>query len=179
MIVAEKTNLLNNQISFDERAKELAEEEREAFDNKAREKKSPFKSFYQINKKNSGCLRKCLDDNPKALSILLFLCEHMDNYNAVMCSYAVFSEVLKISNATITRAIKYLKDNGFIYVYKSGTSNVYVMNNNLVWNSWGTNVQYCKFPANIVLSSSEQESIDIKIRQNKQKLIFTEEHGSL
>ena len=62
-----------------------------------------------------------------------------------------------MSGRTISRAIKYLKDNGFLYIYKSGTSNVYVANKNLVWNSWGNNREYCEFPANIVLSKSEQE----------------------
>ena len=40
---------------------------------------------------------------------------------------------------------------------KTGTSNVYVANKDLVWNSWGNNIDYCEFPANIVLSRSEQE----------------------
>lgn len=62
-----------------------------------------------------------------------------------------------MSKATIQRSIKYLKDNGFVYIYKTGTSNVYVANKDLVWNSWGNNIDYCEFPANIVLSRSEQE----------------------
>ena len=63
----------------------------------------------------------------------------MDNYNAVICSYQVFQEALGMSGRTVSRAIKYLKDNGFIYIYKSGSSNVYIANKNLVWRSWGTN----------------------------------------
>ena len=62
-----------------------------------------------------------------------------------------------MGQATVARSIKYLKENGFLYVYKTGTSNVYVANKDLVWNSWGNNVEYCEFPANIVLSASEQE----------------------
>ena len=81
----------------------------------------------------------------------------MDKYNAVVCSYKVFQEALGMGQATVARSIKYLKENGFLYVYKTGTSNVYVANKDLVWNSWGNNVEYCEFPANIVLSASEQE----------------------
>ena len=179
MIVAEKDDLMHNQISFERRAKELEEEKREEQADLIRQRNSPFDTFYQVNKKNSAHLRKCLEENPQALKILLFLFDHMDHYNAVMCSYTVFSEVLGISSATITRSIKYLKDNGFIYIYKSGTSNVYVANNDLAWNSWGTNVKYCKFPTNIVLSSSEQENmdVDVEIKPVKQRIIKTEVKG--
>lgn len=119
-------------------------------------KKSPFRRFYQVNKDNSPVLRKCLEENPTALKLLFFIFDHMDEYNAVMCSYAVFQECLGISKPTITRSIRYLKANCLIYVYKSGTSNVYVANKHLVWRSWGNNWEYSKFPANIVLTSSEQ-----------------------
>ena len=93
------------------------------------ERKSPFSRFYQINKDNSDYLRSCLDENPKALKLLLFIFDHMDKYNAVICSYKVFQETLGMGQATVARCVKYLKDHGFLYVYKTGTSNVYVANN--------------------------------------------------
>ena len=130
------------------------------------EKKSPFSRFYQINKDNSDYLRSCLDENPKALKLLLFIFDHMDKYNAVICSYKVFQETLGMGQATVARCVKYLKDHGFLYVYKTGTSNVYVANKNLVWNSWGNNVEYCEFPANIILSASEQEE-RVKVRDKR------------
>ena len=80
----------------------------------------------------------------------------MDKYNAVVCSYKVFQEALGIGQATVARSVKYLKDNGFLYIYKSGTSNVYVANKNLVWNSWKQS-RILRISANIVLSKSEQE----------------------
>lgn len=98
-----------------------------------------------------------LDKNPKAFKILLFLLDHMDKYNAVMCSYTVIQEALGMGRTTASTAVKLLKEHGFIAVLKSGTSNVYVVNNDLAWNSWGNNVQYCEFPANVIISASEQE----------------------
>jgi hypothetical protein len=93
----------------------------------------------------------------------------MDSYNAVMCSYRVFEEVLNLSKQTITRSIKILKDNGFIAIYKSGTSNVYIVNDNLAWSSWGNNKKYCKFPTNVILSYSENERLNeikpVKLKQ--------------
>lgn len=146
-----------NEISFEQRLNDIKELEKEEERQLKNIHKSPFSRFYQVNKDNSDYLRSCLKENPKALELLFFIFDHMDKYNAVICSYKVFQEALGMSKATVQRAIRYLKENGFLYVYKSGTSNVYVANKNLVWNSWGNNVEYCEFPANIVLSKSEQE----------------------
>jgi hypothetical protein len=146
-----------NEISFEQRARDLATAEREEQTALANSRKSPFSRFYQVNKDNSAYLRSCLKENPKALEVLFFIFDHMDKYNAVVCSYKVFQEALGMSKATIQRSVAYLKEHGFLYVYKTGASNVYVANKELVWNSWGNNVQYCEFPANVVLSASEQE----------------------
>ena len=80
-----------------------------------------------------------------------------------------------MGQATVARSIKYLKEHGFIYVYKTGTSNVYVANKDLVWNSWGSNVEYCEFPANIVLSKSEQEERTNKVHDKKLQTVQTSE----
>lgn len=162
-----------NQKSFEERKEELEKQKKEEEEQKKRERQSPFKSFYQVNKANSEHLRICLKENPKALELLLFLFEKMDNYNAVMCSYKVFEEVLGVSRQTASKAVAYLKEKGFVYIYKSGTSNVYVANNNLVWNSWGTNMKYCQFPANVVLSSSEQEEQDKRMGKRYKTIRIT------
>lgn len=167
MNVGAQTDLRHNQVSFEQRAAELEEQNRRIALEKKVEQSSPFSHFYQGNKSNARFLRSCLRENPKACELLLFLCEHMDQYNAVMCSHMVFQEVLGISRTTAFRCVNYLKDHGFIHVYKSGTSNVYVANDNLVWNSWGNNRKYCEFPANIVLSASEQEGMKVKDKKIK------------
>lgn len=154
-VVAEPKNL--NEVSFEQRARDLKAQEEQEQEELKRQRKSPFSRFYQVNKDNSEYLRSCLKENPKALELLFFVFDHMDKYNAVVCSYKVFQEVLGMSKATIQRSVAYLKEHGFLYVYKTGTSNVYVANKDLVWNSWGNNVEYCEFPANIILSASEQE----------------------
>lgn len=154
-VVAEPTKL--NEVSFEQRERDLRAQERAEQEELKRERKSPFKAFYQVNKDHSEDLMWLVKTNPNAYRILLFLFDHMDKYNAVMCSYQVFQESLEISRATASRAVKLLKDKGFIAIMKSGTSNVYIANPDLVWNSWGNNMQYCEFPANVILSASEQE----------------------
>lgn len=146
-----------NEVSFEQRARDLAEQEREEQKALANSRKSPFRAFYQVNKEHSEDMQWLLDKNPKAFKILLFLLDNMDKYNAVMCSYTVIQEALGMGRTTASTAVKLLKEHGFIAVLKSGTSNVYVVNNDLAWNSWGNNVQYCEFPANVIISASEQE----------------------
>lgn len=154
-VASESKNI--NEVSFEQRARDLKAQEQVEQEELKKQKKSPFSSFYQINKKHSENLMWLVSANPNAYRILLFLLDHMDKYNAVMCSYVVIQEALNMSRATASRAVKLLKERGFIAILKSGTSNVYVVNNDLAWNSWGNNVQYCEFPANVIISATEQE----------------------
>ncbi|WP_298493779.1 replication/maintenance protein RepL [uncultured Lactobacillus sp.] len=164
LIVGPETTM--HQESFADRSRQLEQEKKAEAEiikkEKEDAKKSPFEKFYQVNQANSKYLTKLAVEQPKALAILLFVIENMDGYNALMASYKVFQEKFDISRTTASNCIKYLKEHGFLYVYKSGTSNVYVVNNTLVWKSWGKNTKYCKFPANIILSESEQEKDDLK-----------------
>lgn len=164
VLVGEESTV--RQESFEGRARLLAQmnarEEKDAEERREKAKKSPFDRFYQVNTENNKFLTELATKQPKALAILLFIFEHMDNYNALMASHRVFEEQFGLSLSTVKRCIRYLKEHGYIYIYKSGASNVYVVNNNLVWKSYGKNAKYCKFPANIILSSSEQERDEVE-----------------
>lgn len=118
----------------------------------------PFGDYFQVSKENAIFIEKLASANPHALKILLFILRKMDRYNALVCSYKVFEEYFNISKRTVTRAISHLKKHGFIYVKKSGSSNVYyIVNSQLAWSSWTNNLKYCEFPANVILTYSEQE----------------------
>jgi DNA-binding transcriptional ArsR family regulator len=146
-----------NSITFPERLKELINLDRVNESEAKREKDSPFSRWTQYNNERTREMMWLALKYPKAHAILLFLVDQMDNYNAVMCSYQVLQEVLEVSKATVQRNIQVLKDNGYIAVLKSGTSNVYAINDTVYWKSWGNNLKYSKFPANIVLALTEQE----------------------
>ena len=87
-----------------------------------------------------------------------------------------------ISRATVSRAIKILRDGGFIYVYKSGTSNVYVVNPDLAWKTYGKNRRFCEFPATVVLDYDEQELTETrknyKSRMNRNVIALNDEEGN-
>lgn len=125
-------------------------------------RKSNFKQFYQINSAEASKFTQLIAKEPKAAAILNFMFELMDKTNALMCSHKVLQKRFDISESTVKRAIKILRDGGFIHVYKSGSSNVYVVNPNLAWKTYGKNAKYCDFPATIVLDYDEQEVKELR-----------------
>lgn len=158
-IVASNTrDILNpNTVTFDERSFQLQEEEMAAEEARKRAKNSPFSRWTQFNNEHTKELIWLAVKHPKAHAILYFLVDQMDDYNAVMCSSKVIEEVLGVSRQTVSKYIKILKENGFIAILKSGASNIYAINDKVYWKSWGNNKRYSKFPANVVLTLSEQE----------------------
>ena len=128
-------------------------------------KKSGFRNFTMLNNDNLEYLT-LLADNPSAMKLYLFIVKNMNNYNALMASYQIFEDALGYKKSTIAKAIKDLKDLNLLYIYKSGSSNVYVLNDDLVWRSYGNNRKYCKFPANVMLAASEQDD-EVKEKLDK------------
>lgn len=161
-------NLQNNDCTFEQRQRDIAFQE--AQEAKAREiaKHSPFEKFVQVSLDPNSCKarRKLMLECPSAYAIFDFLTEKADGYNAVMCSTIVLGEALGLSQPTVFRALKKLREVGFIEQKKSGTSNVYLLNKQLVWKSWGNNYKYAEFGANIIISESEQEKPTKSRRMN-------------
>lgn len=166
--VSNEKNILNpNSVTFDERKKELEENQIKEKELREKLKKSPYNNFVQFNRDMYKAEDWLMSKSPIAYRIFKFLINNMDGHNAVICSYKVIQEYFGISQVTVSRAIKLLKDKKYIDVYKSGTSNVYAINKQIVWNSWGTNFNYAKFGANIVISEKEQENLIIKNKVNQ------------
>lgn len=113
------------------------------------------KDFIQLYRSHIDDIARLVKDNAKAYDLFLLLLKHMDGSNALCVSRTALSELLECTEKTVSRAIKYLKDNGWICVLKSGTSNVYIVNPDVAWTSYGNQKKYCKFQANVLLSSSE------------------------
>lgn len=169
--VSSERNILEpNLLSFDERKQQLEKEDEAKKKAEENAKKSPYKDFVQVNKDYYKAEDWLMAKSPVAYRIFRFLVNGMDGYNAVVCSYQVLQETFNISQVTVARAIKILKDKKYVDVHKSGTSNVYSINKNIVWNSWGTNYKYAKFGANIIISENEQ-SLKSKTKTVKQREI--------
>ena len=143
-----------------------------------RKKKSPFVKWTQQNNDEEAQEARfwLMKESSDAYCIMDFLASNMDRYNAVICSYKVIQEKLGYSQSTVARAIKLLKEHNYIDVKKTGTSNIYMINKQLYWNSWGTNYAYAEFGANIIISASEQdkdtqERIKLEIQKRQEVVI--------
>lgn len=151
--------LQNNDCTFEQRQADIALAEKQEAKRRKEEKDSPYDDFSQMNL-NVDCgkaRRQLIMTNPSAYAIFDFLMEKADRYNAVMCSGRVIQEALGLSEATVFRSINMLKEKKFISIKKSGKANVYLLNKQLVWKSWGKNFRYAEFGAKIILAESEQE----------------------
>lgn len=113
------------------------------------------KDFIQLYRDHVDDVARLARENGRAYDLFMLLIKHMDGTNALCVSYQALTELLDISDSTLKRSIKYLKDNGWVCVLKSGTSNVYIVNPDVAWTSYSNQKQYCKFRANVLLASSE------------------------
>lgn len=132
--------------------KEVEEKER-----KKQERERKNNNFVMIYREHMPEIRWLMQKNGTACSILNFIMEHMDSKNALVCSAQVFMDYFEVSRSTITRCIKLLKDSGFIDVLRSGSSNIYVVNQEVAWTSWKNQKKYCKFEGNVLISATENK----------------------
>ena len=86
----------------------------------------------------------------------------MDNRNALACSYAVFEDYFGKSRSTVYRAVKLLEENGFLNVLKMGTSNVYVVNEDLAWTDGNDKKKFAKYDGKILVSKRKTRTLNTK-----------------
>lgn len=146
MSLKEKADYEMNQIKMKHEAEKAKKQHEE--DKKNRD-------FVQVYRNHIEQIADLGAKNATALKLLLFFIKHMDGTNALVVSNVTLQEILGYSKPTICKAIKYLKDNGWLCVLKSGTANVYIVNPEVAWTSYEYQKQYCKFNATVFLSQSE------------------------
>lgn len=132
-------------------------------DQKAEEEKKNRNFFMMFKQHGSPAVRKMIRLNGIAAELFLFIAENMDKSNALVGSGKAFAAALGTSEASISRALKVLDEEGYIARFKSGGSNVIVANPDLVWNSWATGKEACLFSnAKVLISKGEQDSTLIR-----------------
>lgn len=114
-------------------------------------------NFIMLFRNELGALVELQKKDPKAGALFMFFLEHMDQENALIVSVETISEMLEWGVATVYRQIKILKDKQLINVGKTGTSNIYFINANVAWATYGNKKNYAKFKASVLISESEQK----------------------
>lgn len=133
--------------------------------------------YTQTYDQNQETLDKYLElrGNVSASKMFEFLKSTMNSKNIVCISVQTLANRLGISERSITRANKYLVENNWLQIRKTGTSNVYFLNPGLVWKDktgkrlnsiqdYDSNTFYfAEFDAKVVIGSAEQEDFENNI----------------
>ena len=165
---------INNDLKRNIRQQEIKEDELK--ENEEYEKSKKNRNFVQLYRDNMPELRWLMAKSGIASSILFFILEHMDNKNALACSYSVFEDYFEVSRTTIYRAIKLLEENGFIDVLKMGTSNVYVVNTDVAWSSWENQKQFAQFEGKMLVSRKENKDYQYRSKFDRFKALREREN---
>ena len=113
------------------------------------------KNFVQFYRPFMDEIAELGTKNPVALKLFMFITKHMDYNNSLGVSMKALQEILGYSRQTLSKAVKYLKDKGWLCVLKSGTMNIYILNPQIVWTSYDGQKQWCKFQTNVIVTPSE------------------------
>ncbi len=114
--------------------------------------------FSQVYDRHWATFRALVDDYPTALKVFTWLIEKADRRNALVASYATMSKGLGLAERTIRNSIGYLKEKNLITVLKSGTTNVYVLNDQIIWKDTADKKdKFSQFSAEVIITASEQE----------------------
>jgi len=70
-------------------------------------------------------------ENKTAHKLFNLFCKNMDGNNKICVSTQTIQELMNVSKQTISSAIKYLKNNGWIDVLKNGPADIYVVNSEI------------------------------------------------
>jgi hypothetical protein len=161
---------------FKRNIREVEIKEEKEIETNEEDKAKKNSNFVMMYRQHMPEIRWLMKKSGIASSILNFIIEHMDYKNALLCSYSVLEDYFTVSNSTVKRAIKLLKDNGFIDILKSGTSNVYIVNNEIAWTSWDNQKKYCKFEGNILISATENKDYKYRSQFDRFKVLREREN---
>ena len=141
------------------RTLDIAKDQKREEEIAKKHKSSPYKKWTQVNNSKEAYEAEdwLMPNAPIAYRIFRFMVSNMDQHNAIICSYKVMQEKFGYSHVTLSEAIQTLKEHKYLDVKKSRTSNVYLINKTLYWNSWGSNFAYAEFGAKVILSLAEQD----------------------
>nr|WP_313657977.1 replication/maintenance protein RepL [Achromobacter ruhlandii] len=128
-------------------------------------------NFVMFFREEMKSIRALASKDPKAFAILFLMTEQMGENNSIIVSRETLAELLAFSLPTVDRKLKYLRDNKFISVVKSGNMNIYLINARLAWTTYANNRRYAEFKATVLISETEQSQQKSKVKKTVNKKI--------
>ncbi len=126
-------------------------------DPKTDELKEVNNNFVQFYKDSLDFVIEATRENPTALRVFFWLVQHMDTRNALVISQQALADMLDLGRTTIHVCTVYLKEKNALTVFKSGNTNVYALNSQIVWQDSAEAKRYAHFDAKVYLTEKEQE----------------------
>jgi biotin operon repressor len=131
--------------------------EKVVVDPKTDELKEVNNNFVQFYKDSLDFVIEATRENPTALRVFFWLVQNMDTRNALVISQQALAETLDLGRTTIHLCTVYLKEKQALTVFKSGNTNVYALNSQIVWQDSAEAKRYAHFDAKVYISEKEQE----------------------
>ncbi|MBE8574049.1 replication/maintenance protein RepL [Vibrio sp. OPT18] len=116
--------------------------------------------FIQFVRGGYSAVKELLREKPLAGNIFMWMVEYMDKNNRLIVSYDALIEEFGKSRMTIYNAITHLKEKKFLDIMKSGNSNIYCLNSNIVWQNSAENRKFASFSCAVYVTKSEQAKKD-------------------
>lgn len=101
---------------------------------------------------------KLSTESPAAFKTLMVMLSKMTTSNSLLISNATLGKVTDQSQSTIKRAIKILRDEGWIDVLRTGASNIYRVNSSMFWHET-PHGEMAEVSATVILDRAEQDEI--------------------
>lgn len=136
---------------------------------KSKSKDELNNNFIMLFRENIPELMWLQMKHPQASSILMFLCNHMDRGNAIICPSSILEDYFHVTRQTIRNNIKILHQCGFIDILKCGNANAYIVNPEFAWTSHKTGIEYCTFNGKILINRKDNKDFDIETSRTKMK----------
>lgn len=152
--------LTREQLKKFQKLMDLQDQQEKEQEQKEEEDKNT--NFIQLYREHMPEVRWLMTNHQFASSLLFFILEHMDNKNALACSYSVFEDYFEKHKTTIYRNLKILEENGFIDILKMGTSNVYLVNQDLAWTNHNSKKKFAKYDGKILVSKKENKDYEYR-----------------
>lgn len=113
--------------------------------------------FYMMSRSAEKNLRAIQRDNPTAALVFSVIRENMQiGTNALTISQAALCKILGVGRTTVYRATKYLSDNSYVQVVKTGNVTTYVVNEQVAF-AGSAGQRKAVFSTTLVAHECEQE----------------------
>lgn len=149
-------------ITFEEKITELdqkARQEQIKQEERAEELKKKNHDFIQFDRSSIMVLAKITAKSGLAGAIFQFMTSKMRQDNKLLVSREALADFFEVSKTGVSNAIKLLIDSKLIHVLKSGNSNIYCLNADVVWSTSRDKKEFAEFSCQVFLSKAEQQKL--------------------